>query len=468
MSLFQSSTCAAFSWDNCGTFRGVLIERKGNRFEITSHWQAKKTGNQSHAQLLENGYISLNPGGETTVVVGGNFSKSCFIDLKMPKIAANDLRNALYFELAKYTPIPIDEIQWGYRIVGKIENTEQYLIRVVYFSQTDWESWISASSAISNGVDMIIPAIAVLDPAITGTDVCLENTNGNEPFILKSKPEGEREIINLSPDQDSHDIFGLGDEPLRLENLNIGGVADLSTEIQRTFTTSIILAIYGVSNEFYSDRKQWLPTPLELRPKRNRTHKIYFMVLAVYLFFLSGIFISSIFYDHYQEYNELNAEYRRIKDKVDKVQISDEDTLFGDNLETELIELDKTIFSMARSLIEVTTLTSDELWSSNFNWDVNELRVELRTESEDSDITEVLQHSQILSDITMRKRQLADGTINYTINCRMISGDEEKPAVNMNSSEDPESPNAVDSNLSPDKKTDRNNTQDDSEKKQEI
>ncbi len=440
MSLFQSSTCAAFSWDNCGIFRGVLIERKGNQFEIKSHWQGRKTGNQSPAQLLENGYISLNLGGETTAVVGGNFSKSCFFDLKMPKINASDLRNALYFELAKYTPIPIDEVQWGYRIVGEIENTEHYLIRIVYFSQTDWESWISASSAISNGVDIIIPAIAVLDPAITDTDVCLENTNGNEPFILQSKPGGEREIINLPSNQDYVDIFGLGEDPLKLDNLDIGGVAELSTEIQKTFTTSIILGIYGVSDAFYSDRKQWLPTPLELRPKRNRAHKIYFMALAVYLFFLSGIFISSIFYDHYQEYNELNAEYRRIKDKVDKVQFSDEDTLFGDNLETELVELDKTLFSMASSLIEVTTLTNDELWSSNFNWDINELRVELRTESEDSDITEALQQSQILSDITMRKRQLADGTINYTINCRMISEDEAESAVDELDSENPELP----------------------------
>ena len=284
----------------------------------------------------------------------------------MPKIAAADLRNALYFELAKYTPIPLDEVQWGYRVIGKIKDTEQYLIRVIYFSQTDWESWISASSAISNGVDIIIPAIAVLDPAITGTDVCLENTNGTDPFILQSKPDGEREIANLSSTQCCDDIFGLGDHPIKLDGLDIGRVADLPTEIQKTFTTSIILGIYGVSNEFYQDRKQWLPTPLELRPKRNRTHKMYFMAVVVYLFFLSGIFISSILYNRYKEYNELDSKYKRMKEKVSKIQISDEDTLFGDNLETELIELDKTIFSMPRSLIEVTTLTNDELWSSNF------------------------------------------------------------------------------------------------------
>ncbi len=426
MSLFQSTTCASFSWDNFGNFRGVLVKRKGNSFEILSHWQAEKTGSQSHAQLLENGYISLNPDGETTVVIGGNFSKSCFIDFKMPKIAPGDLRNALFFELAKYTPVPLDEVQWGFRVIGKIENTEHCLIRVVYFSQTDWESWISASSGISNGVDIIIPPVAVLDPAITGTDVCLENSNGNEPFIFQSKPDGEREIISLPSDQDYIGIFGLGDSPLELENLDIGGIGNLSADIQKTFTTSIILGIYGVSSQFYTDKKQWLPTPPELRPKRNRTHKIYFMVLAVYLFFLSGIFVSSMFYERYQEYNELNAEYRRVKDKIDKVQTSDEDTRFGDDLEIELVELDKTIFSMARSLIEVTTLTGDELWSSNFNWDVNELRVELRTEAEDSDITEALQQSEILTDITMRKRQLADGTVNYTINCRIMSEDNEE------------------------------------------
>ena len=161
MAFFQSNNCAAFTWDDQDTFRGVLIERDGESSRVKEFWQTEKIGNRSRAQMLEQGISPLRISEDTTIIVGGNFSKSCFFDLKMPKISQTDLRSALQFELSKYSPMPVDDVQWAYRVIGKI-GTESNLVRVIYFPQSEWDSWVAAASGINIGVDLIIPANAVL------------------------------------------------------------------------------------------------------------------------------------------------------------------------------------------------------------------------------------------------------------------------------------------------------------------
>ncbi len=432
MAIFQSNTCAAFTWDSDNNFRGVLIERTGDTFVVRNHWQGTNVGSRSHAQVLETATADLGISEDTTVIIGGDFGKACFVDIQMPKMSPPDLRSALNFELNKHTPVPIDEIRWGYRILGKVEGTERNLIRVVYFLREEWESWVGGASGITGGVDLIIPTIAVLDPQMTGVDVCLNANNGHGTFMFTSGDSGCREIAFIDPKTDTYEVIGYGADPLRMDKLELRQLGDLPDDQQATFAPAIILGMYGVSDGFYHDRKDWLPVPVEMRPRRNRGHKIFTTAVVVYLFFLIGILASAFFYDKYTEYQELDAQLRRLQYSIDRLQVLDVDDTFSDGLEAEIAEQNQAVLSMPAALVELTGLLSDELWSSNFNWDSGEIRAELRSEIEDTNLSLTLEESPLFTDLTMRKRQVGEQFI-YTINCRMKGEDQLDDLYNSSS-----------------------------------
>jgi outer membrane biosynthesis protein TonB len=88
-------------------------------------------------------------------------------------------------------------------------------------------------------------------------------------------------------------------------------------------------------------------------------------------------------------------------------------------LEKQIVEANQVDFSLPAGLTEFTRLTNEKLWATNFNWDAGELRVELKADVDEPDLTLSLQESPLLTDFTMRKRQLPDQSANYSISCRM-------------------------------------------------
>lgn len=419
MSLFLSNSCAAFVWDNEDRLVGVLVERAGHEAVVKNIWHGERAGNRSHAELLGQAGRELPIAEETTVIIGGNPEKTCFVDLKLPKIAAGDLRRALEFELTKHTPLPIDSLQWGYRVIGKIAGTELQLVRIAFFLQEDWESWVSAASGISGGVDMIIPPVTILDPLVTGKDVCLAVNGSLERYQFHSVESGERVITCHPADQPAGDVFGIGDQPLRQAGFNLGPLAPLPAAEQRRYTAPALLAWYGLSDATIQDHRHWLSVPTGLRPKRNRAHKIYVTFVAVYLLFVSGVLVSSWFYDKYRQYNSADAEYRRLKADVDRFQEGDGSEAFATQVETEIMAARGSLLSMTEALLEVTEITGSKVWSKKFDWNAGTLGLELSSEVDDSDVTLQFQNSPILTDVTMRKTQRANEPVKYIVDCRV-------------------------------------------------
>ncbi len=421
MAIFQSNTCAAFTWDDNSQFYGALLERHGDTVKVKHHWCARREGKRSPAQMLESGFPSLKPDEDTTVIIGGNFRKCCFVDLTMPKLAATDLKNAVQFELGKHSPVPVDDLSWGYRIIGKMQDSELYRVRVAYFPQSEWESWVAAASGVAGGVDMIIPPTVAVDPILADADVCLAPPADEPAFAFKSGEDGKREVV-FSHNSDTT-MFGAGDDPLKLDGLDIGSLSDLPPHQQQPFAAAIILGMYGISDSFYHDRSQWLNVPYEMRPKRNRAAKIYTMLISVYLCFLLGIIFSSFAYENYTAYKHNDAEIRRLQAQVDDLTEPSDDEAFSQEFEVQIDEVNLSLFHMADALLEVTGIAGPQLWATNFNWDAGDLRVEFKAAEDQPDLILPLQESLLFADFTMRKRQITDG-VNYTINCRMKTNGE--------------------------------------------
>jgi len=198
MALFRNNRCVVFTWDPESRFCGVRCDRAGDTTRIRAFWQAQRKSGQSNAQLLQMGRAALDVDPDTTVIVGGISQKACFIDVTMPKIAPEDLRLALQFELTKFSPIQADELTWGYRIIGKAPEGDLNLVRLVYFREEDWNDWLDASSGLGSGVDMIIPATAALDPVLADTDVGLSEGINGDVFVFRHQNGGRRMISYTS------------------------------------------------------------------------------------------------------------------------------------------------------------------------------------------------------------------------------------------------------------------------------
>ncbi|MFT5126409.1 MAG: hypothetical protein ACI8W8_000001, partial [Rhodothermales bacterium] len=367
--MFRSNSCVAFSWDDEGRCCGVRIERSGERCTVVNHWRGARIGNQSQAEVIESGLSQLKIAPETAVVVGGNFRKACFVDLRLPKMAHEQVRGALSFALTKHTPIPLDDIQWGYRVLGKLPGTETHQVRVTYFPREQWEHWISAGSAIGSGVDAIIPANGVLDPLMGGMPVGFSETDSDMAFILRPEGEYEREIEVVSGADQTEGVFGLGQEPLAHPNLVLGELANESAAEQRAFSASVILGMYGVSEAFSRDGKTWMPVPLQMRPRRNRMQKTLTTLATIYILGVLCYFGMLKVYENHKKLQKVTAARVALEAAVKEIQpeMIPEGMAF-DDLDLEIQEGRGTLRSLGLALIAFTGLTGDELWSTSFTW----------------------------------------------------------------------------------------------------
>jgi hypothetical protein len=417
--VFRSNSCVAFSWDDEGRCCGVRIERNGERCTVVNHWRGARIGNQSQAEVIESGLSELKIGPETAVIVGGNFRKACFVDLRLPKMAHELVRGALGFELTKHTPIPLDDIQWGYRVLGKLPGTETHQVRVTYFPRDQWEHWISAGSAIGSGVDAIIPASGVLDPMMGEMAVGFAENDSDMAFILRPQGQFEREIEVTGGADQIEGVFGLGHEPLAHPNLVLGELGNSSAAEQRAFAASVVLGMYGVSEAFTRDRKTWMPVPLEMRPRRNRMQKTFTTLAAIYIVGLLCYFGMLKVYENHKKLQKVTVAREALEKEVKDIrrELIPEGLEF-DDLELEIQEARGTFRSLGLALIAFTGLTGDELWSTSFSWTDGGIRAELRAEEEATEAIEYLMRSQTLTDFSQEKSVRPGGEIVYTVQCR--------------------------------------------------
>ena len=392
---------------------------------MASYWRGARIGSQSQAEVIEAGLSQLKIGPETTVIVGGNFRKACFVDLRLPKMAHEAVRGALSFALTKHTPIPLDDIQWGYRVLGKLPGTETHQVRVSYFPRDQWEHWISAGSAIGSGVDAVIPASGVLDPMMGEMAVGFSENDSDMAFILRPDGQFERVIEVASGADQIEGVFGLGNEPLVHPNLVLGELANAPAAEQRTFAASVVLGMYGVSEAFTRDGKTWMPVPLEMRPRRNRMQKTFTTLAAIYIAGLLCYFGMLKVYENHKKLHKITAARVTLEKTVKEIQpgLVPEGMAFED-LELEIQEARGTLRSLGLALIAFTGLTGDELWSTSFTWNDGNIRAELRAEVEATEAIEYLMLSQTLTDFRQEKSVRPGGEIVYTVECRAKTHEE--------------------------------------------
>ena len=273
-SLFDRTTCIAITWTDDRRCRGLRL-RRGVGLHVEEVWEGVPADGQPLSACLASGIRALH-WNESCGIIAGPATGCGFIDLQMPPLPAEELREALHIEMTRQLAVNPEKLAWGYR---RLPGTEK-LIRLVYWHETAWQQALSELGGMGTGVDQILPPVAALDPLLAGQPVALPNPPSREGLLLQPNAMGGRDMTVTHPT--TGDIIGAAPAPLAIPGVNLPEtLTSLGVERQQEFTGALLLAAYALTPHSARDRKTLFPVPGNLRVPRHRAGRMTALVLAV-------------------------------------------------------------------------------------------------------------------------------------------------------------------------------------------
>lgn len=394
---YARKSCIALTWADDGRCWGVHLRHARRRLNVSLFWHSPAVDGQGVSSRLAEGFRVLQPRESTAVVAGGVGCHCGLVDLTMPKLGPDDLRSALSYELTKHAPISTDQLVWGYRLLPNGERTQQR-VRLVCMREADWGRWTDDVSGLGQGVDMILPPPAALDPVLSDVGVYLLDDVTANGFLFAPSAAGGREAL-LSEPEDGGQVFGALPEPLSLPGLNLGGLADMPPEEQQAFAPAIVLAMYGMQRCVIQDMRTCLQVPYELRPRRNQASRAVAVLLALFLLGVAGFGLGREYYAAHGLLVDLRKQVLLAEAEAESLEMTDDPTemvkeVMGD-LQDAVIERP----SMAECLVELTSRIDDDAWVPSFQWTDGKIDLQIRTDEEDPALYDKLKVSPVLLDI---------------------------------------------------------------------
>ncbi len=360
----------------------------------------------------------LGADASTAVVAGGTERVFASADLNLPRLAGDQLRNALAFELRKHSPLPENQIAWGYRrLPGEAAGGGQR-VRLLYGRETDWQRWIASCGGLTGAVDLILPPAAALDPVLKGRPVWFAGGGDEAGYLLTDSDGQGREW--LAGATGGEGTFGALPEPLAAPGLDLGELGRLPPVEQQGFAPALLLAMYGLGDSLPADQHTWLPTPIELRPRRHRMGRHLAVFLAAYVLIVGAVLLTRASLAAAAHLNRLAAESRRIEPRIAELEKDADPGAFVEALGTEIGGIDRTRPTMAAALVELTERLRPEYWVSNFTWNEAKIEVEVRSEVDDVSFIADLEASPIFSEVVLLNKAV-DPRKQLTIRVQMLT-----------------------------------------------
>lgn len=416
------------TWTADGACRGVRLRVGVDGAAVAGFWGGPEDAGESISARLQEAARILSVSERTTVVAGGIGDGSGFADVPVPDAPPDELRSMLGFELRKHAAVPPDQTVWGYRALSAAGSGRT--ARLVYVHEDAWHRWLDHVGGIQTGVDAVLPPAAALDPVLSENDVALTDRNKPARYGLVRAGDGRREVRPLPEDESR--VFGAGAAPLNLPNLQLGGLAALPPDEQRTYAGAVILALYGAGGTLREDRKTGLPLPAELKPRRHELARRLAACLAVYLAGLL-LFIGGRYYVEARAVlMNLKTELAETESRIDAITTGEDGAEFVKSLsqDVESLGLDRPV--MTACLLELTELLSDEYWVQNMQWNDGKIELEVHTAVDDLSFVADLERSALFVDV-VPVRKIVDNDNNLVVTVQLHAatrgGYEDDPAV---------------------------------------
>ena len=400
------NSCTAFSWDADGHCRGIRLECGSNTFRIAAVWRADCDKTTGLAETLAQGRKSLAVNDTSYCLaapVGGAWG---MVDLTLPPLKGVELQAALAFELRKRTPIPAEQLEWGYRLLDAPQGQGKRIrLRLFYVKKDAWRKWQAAATGLSR-LDILVPAPVVLDPVFADVPVVFP---GKTFFQYIPGPDG-RDAVPYELKDDA----GLR-QLLPCDGLDLGELDSLPEREQTAFAQSIVMAVYGLTRNLSQDSRTLPGLPLELRPKRYQAFRLAASLLCAFV-------VICLSYGLMQGFQQRKTRLRLIKKDIGVVEAEMRKIQAASNgklgeavkmLEEEMARYKIDAPALSDVLIELTTLIEPPGWLAGpFTWtmDISDSVVPVTfvlREPMDStanlDIATKLNNSPILGDVVENK-----------------------------------------------------------------
>ncbi len=396
---YVNNSCLAFTWSSLGQCRGVRLRRSGDRCRVEAFWSDDTGRSVSLAETLAAGRRALGGGEMTVCLAGAADSGWAMADVDMPNLKAAELRNALSFELRKHTPLPVERLTWGYRVLSKKSGGNRVLVRLYYLKSDIWRQWVETASGLGQ-LDVLLPPPVALDPLLSGKTVFFPGRNSHDCF--RFVPSGSGRAIVAAAGSENERPQGLA-EALPLEQMDFGGLKELTVEEQLSYVGALTLGVYGLTRALSRDLATLAPTPEGLRPRRNQGVRVLAYALGLYI--LGCLLIGGVRagQGRLARLRLLESERQAIQAQMTVLQkqLNPEVRVYAKALQQELTDAIAITPSLPLALLELTRLIEPPAWmSGRFEWkEGGQVDFQIQEVDSDPDLASRLEYSPILGDV---------------------------------------------------------------------
>lgn len=387
---FARNSCVAYTWNEDGDCRAVMVSRVGDKCKIVKLLNGKANQNTSIAEVLADAAKSMNAKDAAFTVAAGLGPGWDMADVTMPNLPLEELRNAVAFELRKHTPLSLDKIRWGFRsTIAKQDKKQGSRTRIVYIKTDVFDKWTANVSALGQ-LDMVIPPAAALDPLFEEDTVTIPDSEG---------------VTTYAPSPDGRVASMVSADELTLDKALPGGfikwneLESLPQEEQMAYIPAVVLAAYGLTSAAGHDTATMLPLPPELKPRRN-----VFMTLCASLLLAISVLALLIYgvvglQGRSAEIRMLEKELKRINAEIDTIQkqIKPEKKKAIAELKKDMTDVTPNIPPLPLVLLDLSKAIPSPAWlSGNFTWDEGLVKFTLEEPVTDPTLTAFIDTQELL------------------------------------------------------------------------
>ena len=289
-------------------------------------------------------------------------------DLLMPELKPSELRSALAFEVRKRTPVALEHLQWGYRVLPKevVQDegvTGKTAVRLFYAKSDLWRKWVEGASGLGH-LDMLAAAPVLLDPLMQGEAVLFPGEAGFRYLPAKVG----RDVVPVGRDECK--VSSLHD-CLPYEKLSLGELEKKPLNEQLSYLKVILMALYGLGKDVDRDSKTMPALPEKMRPARYVACRFIAVCLVFLCIAMLGAGTVVSLQKRVARLRLIRADISKVEAEIARLNGMDS-TKAGQAAKDFESEISKYTFDapeLPDVLIEVTQIVKPPAWiSGSFDW----------------------------------------------------------------------------------------------------
>ncbi|MBR4222220.1 MAG: hypothetical protein IKR81_13755 [Victivallales bacterium] len=361
--------CAAFSWTPDGVCHGVLLKGGGREIKVLATWSAAGGLKASSiGETLSMGRRELGVKEGVYCIAGPEEGGWGMADLLMPELKPAELRSALAFEVRKRTPVALEHLQWGYRVLPQevIQDngaTGKTAVRLFYVKSDLWRKWLEGASGLGH-LDMVAAAPVLLDPLMQGEAVLYPGEAG---FRYLPGKVG-RDVLPVGADEckvnSLHDC-------LPFEKLSLGELEKKPLEEQLSYLKVITMALYGLGRDVDKDSKTMPALPEKMKPARYVACRFIAACLLFLIIAMLGVGLINSMQKRVARLRLICADISKVEAEIARLNGMDSTKAnqAAKDFESEISKYTFDAPELPDVLIEVTQLVKPPAWiSGSFDW----------------------------------------------------------------------------------------------------